>query len=252
MNINICKDEYYQKVLEYSNGDDFWLKKDYMRVMNWADYRRQEHNRKKCEKEQSEKEEQKQKEKAALRENWKLLLVGALMQILAIVFVVFLTAKTGHPGFALTAWWMAIWTLFGYCKRHKPKIFKWLPVIPIVEFLIFVVLTIYTLVTNKWAIGHIDLGLISLCAFFSSIINGVMYLGVKFKGYIFKKRENISMLDYISKKRVENAKKMLVTTEMNLETIALQCGFTNIRTFMRVFQKYEIVTPGKYKELNKK
>lgn len=69
---------------------------------------------------------------------------------------------------------------------------------------------------------------------------------------IFKKRENISMLDYISKKRVENAKKMLVTTEMNLETIALQCGFTNIRTFMRVFQKYEIVTPGKYKELNKK
>ena len=90
--------------------------------MNWAEYRRQEHNRKKCEKEQSEKEEQKQKQKEALRENWKLLLVGALMHILAIVFVVFLTAKTGHPGFALTAWWMAIWTLFGYCKRHKPKI----------------------------------------------------------------------------------------------------------------------------------
>ena len=69
---------------------------------------------------------------------------------------------------------------------------------------------------------------------------------------VFKKRENVSMLDYISKKRIENAKKMLETTDVNLEAIALQCGFTNIRTFMRVFQKYEVVTPGKYKEINKK
>ena len=69
---------------------------------------------------------------------------------------------------------------------------------------------------------------------------------------IFKKSENISMLDYISVTRIENAKELLVTTDLNLESIALQCGFSNIRTFMRVFQKFEVITPGKYKELNKK
>lgn len=60
------------------------------------------------------------------------------------------------------------------------------------------------------------------------------------------------MLDYISITRIEKAKNLLETTDLNLETIALQCGFSNIRTFMRVFQKFEIVTPGKYKELNHK
>ena len=69
---------------------------------------------------------------------------------------------------------------------------------------------------------------------------------------IFKKSENISMLDYISITCIEKAKNLLETTDLNLETIALQCGFSNIRTFMRVFQKFEIVTPGKYKELNHK
>ncbi len=69
---------------------------------------------------------------------------------------------------------------------------------------------------------------------------------------IFKKSENISMLDYISITRIEKAKELLVTTDLNIETIALQCGFSNIRTFMRVFQKFEIITPGKYKEINKK
>lgn len=69
---------------------------------------------------------------------------------------------------------------------------------------------------------------------------------------IFKKSEHISMLDYISITRIDKAKELLLTTDLNLESIALQCGFSNIRTFMRVFQKFEVVTPGKYKEINKK
>ena len=68
---------------------------------------------------------------------------------------------------------------------------------------------------------------------------------------IFKKSENISMLDYISVTRINKAKELITDTDLNLEAIALQCGFSNIRTFMRTFQKFEIVTPGKYKELNK-
>lgn len=66
---------------------------------------------------------------------------------------------------------------------------------------------------------------------------------------IFKKSENISMLDFISMMRINKAKELISTTDLNLEAIALQCGFSNIRTFMRVFQKFEIITPGKYKEM---
>ena len=69
---------------------------------------------------------------------------------------------------------------------------------------------------------------------------------------LFKKSDNISMLDYINITRIDKAKELLVSTDLTLESIALQCGFSNIRTFMRVFQKFEIITPGKYKEINKK
>lgn len=69
---------------------------------------------------------------------------------------------------------------------------------------------------------------------------------------IFKKIENISMLDFISAMRVEKAKELLVNTDLNIEAVALQSGFSNVRTFMRSFQKFEVITPGKYKELNKK
>jgi len=68
---------------------------------------------------------------------------------------------------------------------------------------------------------------------------------------LFKKSEKVGMLDYISKIRIEKAKELIVTTDLTLESIALKCGFSNIRTFMRVFQKFEVITPGKYKEINK-
>ena len=66
---------------------------------------------------------------------------------------------------------------------------------------------------------------------------------------MFKKAEGISMLDYIGSLRVSVAKEIMQNDHSSMEVIAQQVGFSNVRTFMRAFSKYEGVTPGKYKEL---
>lgn len=66
---------------------------------------------------------------------------------------------------------------------------------------------------------------------------------------IFKKAEGESMLDYIGKLRVSVAKEIMHHDNSSMDVIAQQVGFSNVRTFMRAFSKYEGVTPGKYKEL---
>lgn len=66
----------------------------------------------------------------------------------------------------------------------------------------------------------------------------------------FKKEFNIGVTDYISLVRIENAKKLLVTTKLTNEQISAQVGFANARTFLRTFQRLEGVTPKEYRKLN--
>jgi AraC-like DNA-binding protein len=66
----------------------------------------------------------------------------------------------------------------------------------------------------------------------------------------FKDEAGEGLLDFINKTRIENAKIQLKERRNdNLEDICKDVGFSNVRTFSRVFKKYEGVAPGKYKEL---
>jgi YesN/AraC family two-component response regulator len=56
-----------------------------------------------------------------------------------------------------------------------------------------------------------------------------------------------SLSDYITGIRLTEAKK-LIRTGQKLEAISENVGFGSLRTFMRVFKKYEGVTPGQFKE----
>lgn len=65
---------------------------------------------------------------------------------------------------------------------------------------------------------------------------------------LFKQQVGIGLLDYINMVRIEEAKKLLKSEYGNLETIARKVGYTNVKTFTRVFTKTEGITPGKYRE----
>lgn len=70
----------------------------------------------------------------------------------------------------------------------------------------------------------------------------VPYLSREFKRII-----GSNMLDYIQKLRVSQAKKLL--KDYPVKDVAQQTGFWDVQTFVRVFKKYEGITPREYKTM---
>ncbi len=80
-----------------------------------------------------------------------------------------------------------------------------------------------------------------------SSIAAAINLSPKFISKAFKDETGVGILDYINNVRIAHAKELMEKGGDNMEVIASKVGYTNVRTFRRVFSKYEGVTPGKYK-----
>lgn len=72
--------------------------------------------------------------------------------------------------------------------------------------------------------------------------------------YIWKimtSRMNVTFSEYLAAYKLELAKKMLLETEMTVAEIAERLNYTSAQNFNRFFTKYENVSPGKYRKMNK-
>ena len=65
---------------------------------------------------------------------------------------------------------------------------------------------------------------------------------------VFKETMNMRPLEYLTKRRLQEAKRLLQRTELPIAEIALQSGFPDAGYFSTVFKKYEGVTPMEYKK----
>jgi len=66
----------------------------------------------------------------------------------------------------------------------------------------------------------------------------------------FKKYHNMNISDYITSYRISVAKKLLSEGALVGDVVFL-CGFGSLRTFLRVFKKFEHITPGQYRSMSK-
>ena len=65
---------------------------------------------------------------------------------------------------------------------------------------------------------------------------------------IFKEETQKSISAYINYVRIENAKKLLTTTDISLVDLAYIVGFEEQSYFTKVFKKLEGIAPGKYRD----
>lgn len=84
-----------------------------------------------------------------------------------------------------------------------------------------------------------------------SSLSQKFYLSPTYLSRVFKNKTGESLLDTLAKLRIEKAKSLLNNTELSIADIYNQCGFTSEKTFSRTFQKYESLSPGKYRNLHR-
>ncbi len=62
----------------------------------------------------------------------------------------------------------------------------------------------------------------------------------------FKEQFGITPVEYINRERVKHAKQLLSNGKDSISNVAMQCGFSDVNYFVRLFKKMEGITPGAY------
>ncbi len=70
--------------------------------------------------------------------------------------------------------------------------------------------------------------------------------------HLFKEVTRIGFKEYIIGRRLNEAKRLLLTTDMNISDVMYQVGFSNIYQFYQAFQKQISMTPAEFREHFKK
>jgi AraC-like DNA-binding protein len=83
-----------------------------------------------------------------------------------------------------------------------------------------------------------------------SELAGLCNLSNDYFSRLFLKTMGMRPIDYINRKRIEEAQLKLVTTNDPIEKIALELGLDNFSYFNRMFKKYSCTTPGEYRRMH--
>lgn len=64
---------------------------------------------------------------------------------------------------------------------------------------------------------------------------------------LFKSEIGVGFLTYLTNIRMENARKLLVSTSLSIGEISSRCGYADYRVFTKAFKKNEGITPSQYR-----
>jgi YesN/AraC family two-component response regulator len=64
---------------------------------------------------------------------------------------------------------------------------------------------------------------------------------------VFKKEVGMTVSEYIREKRINYAEHLLLTTHMQIQTVALHCGIMDVQYFSKIFKKQTGKTPKEFR-----
>lgn len=74
-----------------------------------------------------------------------------------------------------------------------------------------------------------------------------IYMEEKYISAKFSKLKKMKIIDYINNLKIDAAKGLLMTTDLNVMDIAMECGMNNISYFYRLFKKSTGVSPIEFR-----
>ena len=75
-------------------------------------------------------------------------------------------------------------------------------------------------------------------------------LSAQYISKIFKEFTDTNFSDYTNSVRIENARRMIVESDLTIKEISSLVGFNSSQHFSRVFVRYSSVTPGQYRAMH--
>lgn len=78
---------------------------------------------------------------------------------------------------------------------------------------------------------------------------GILNVNSSYLSTLFKKETGITLTEYVNKKRVERAKLLLKNGNVQIQTVAQNCGILDVNYFTKIFKKHTGVTPREYREM---
>lgn len=76
-----------------------------------------------------------------------------------------------------------------------------------------------------------------------------VFMNPDYLSKLFKKNTGSSLMDYVTKVRIERAKELLERTVLTISEIAIETGYSNTAYFTKMFKKYTNgVTPREYRK----
>ncbi|MFA7076128.1 MAG: AraC family transcriptional regulator, partial [Candidatus Izemoplasmatales bacterium] len=67
--------------------------------------------------------------------------------------------------------------------------------------------------------------------------------------HLFRDEMNMTFIDYVNKIRIEAAVKLMKETNLTIQEIVSQTGFSDHSYFIKIFKRYHGITPKKYMSL---
>jgi len=67
---------------------------------------------------------------------------------------------------------------------------------------------------------------------------------------IFRRYADISFYQYLNNRRILQASKLLMETNISIVEVSLQCGFSSISSFIRMFKIHKSCTPSEFKDMH--
>ncbi len=80
-----------------------------------------------------------------------------------------------------------------------------------------------------------------------SVLSEEFHLSAQYISQLFKNEIGVNFLSYLTNIRMENAKKLLLSTSFSVADVSERSGYSDYRVFTKVFKKSEGITPSQYR-----
>lgn len=80
-----------------------------------------------------------------------------------------------------------------------------------------------------------------------TLVADYFHVSIAYMSYLFKKKTNSNLSDYVWDLRLEKAKELLDTTTMSIDDISIAVGYLNSSSFRRKFKQATNIAPSQYR-----